>query len=100
MLVTNILHAYVSRIILSFVLVRFQLAAGTRLMILENVVSGSIHKLTADILSHDSKCAIETIHAATQDSGYAANRRYRGWKLVLQERGYKCSLHSTDQQAI
>lgn len=70
--------------------VRYQLHAKTKLMLLENVCTGSIHRLTAEELSAGG-CEIKTIYASTDDSGYGGIRRYRGWSLDVM--GMRLLLH-------
>lgn len=53
-------------------------------MLLENVCSGSIHKVTSEQLSAHDECEIRVIHASTDDSGYGGMQRRRGWPLGIQ----------------
>ena len=61
---------------------RWHAEAGTRVLILENVVTGTIQQLSCAEL--ERLYDIHLIHAATEDSGYGAHKRYRGWRLSLQ----------------
>lgn len=58
---------------------RWHCFAGTRMLILENVVSGSIQELMVRELEKDYH--IHVLHCATQDSGYGSQRRMRGWSF-------------------
>ena len=62
---------------------RYQLHSKTKLMVLENVTTGSIHRITAEELSHNNVCDVRVTYAATDDSGYGGMRRYRGWTVAL-----------------
>ena len=55
---------------------------GTRLALVENVVSGSVHKACAETFAHGGEYVLKTIHVATEDTGFAAIKRYRGWKHI------------------
>lgn len=59
---------------------RFQEEHGTRLIIAENVVAGSIHRLCSTVFKNEYD--IRVIHTATEDSGYGCVKRYRGWRHV------------------
>lgn len=61
---------------------RFHLQNQTRVMIAENVVSGTIQKLTSETWSANDDMEIRVVFAATEDSGYGGHRRYRGWTLA------------------
>lgn len=52
-------------------------------MLLENVTSGSIQKLTVEMLTEGNMMDCKVIHAATSDSGFGCTRRFRGWTLGL-----------------
>lgn len=58
---------------------------------MENVITtseNSIQRLTSDVLTESGEMDLKVLHGATEDSGYGAARRYRGWKLVQ-----NCRLH-------
>ena len=56
-----------------------QLQKKTKMLLLENVVTGSIQQLTAREATSTSKMWVKVIHGDTIDSGYGGCRRQRGW---------------------
>ena len=73
---------------------RYHCHVGTRVLILENVCAGTIQQLTVSELQ--AYYHIRHLHAGTEDSGYGAQRRYRGWTLasawrVQFNQQHKCS---------
>lgn len=62
---------------------RFHLSSGTKVMLLENFASGSIQRLTVEMLTEGNIMDCKVIHAATPDSGYGCTRRFRGWTLGM-----------------
>lgn len=57
--------------------VRWHAFAGTRIVLLENVCGGTIQELSCREL--EDVFHLRLIHGATEDSGYGATKRYRGW---------------------
>ena len=51
----------------------------TEVIIVENVVSGTIQRLTAEYVTRSGLYWAKTIHGDTWESGYGACRRQRGW---------------------
>ena len=56
----------------------------TRVIITENVTTGSVHALAAETLGKEDMYDIRLLHTATEDSGYGGVKRYRGWKLYCE----------------
>ena len=65
---------------------RWQMENGTKVMILENVVSGCVHQLSSEILTNSGDYHVDTIHSSTCDVGYGCVRRFRGWTLFRKEK--------------
>ena len=53
----------------------------TKILMIENVCTGCIQRVTAEAATAGAKMWVRTIHADTPDSGYAGCRRQRGWSL-------------------
>lgn len=56
---------------------------GTKLVFCENVVTGNVQKRCSQTFAAASQYHIRTLHVCTEDTGYGAIKRYRGWKLGL-----------------
>lgn len=61
--------------------VRWNKRAGTKIMLAENVTTGSVHRLSSEILSYDSEGSydVKIVHCAPHDTGHGAVKRYRAW---------------------
>lgn len=57
---------------------------GTKLLVQENVVTGSIHQLASRCLTATSEYVIRTVHTSPQDTGHGAIKRFRGWRLDIE----------------
>jgi len=55
---------------------------GTKLLALENVVTGSVHRLSSDTFGAEGSYGVKVVHVSTDDVGYGCCRRYRGWPLA------------------
>lgn len=53
--------------------------AKTKVFILENVVTGSVHECSSEVLSKGGICALRVLHTQPSDTGHGAVRRFRGW---------------------
>ena len=62
---------------------RWQKENGTKVVLCENVVTGNVQKRCAETFSAGSMYDIKTIHVCSEDTGYGAIKRYRGWNLGL-----------------
>ena len=51
----------------------------TKLQVSENVVTGTVQRTSADVMSAYSEADIRCIHASCADSGFGSIRRHRGW---------------------
>lgn len=65
-----------------------QLTRRTKIMVLENVTSGSVQEVSIQCLTASGEVDARCLHASSDDSGYGAIRRHRGWNLAC----FCCSL--------
>lgn len=56
---------------------------GTKVVLCENAVTGRVQKTCAETFSRASMYDVKTIHVCSEDTGYGAIKRYRGWNLGL-----------------
>jgi len=61
---------------------RWQIEAGTRIVLCENVVSGTVHRACSETFARSGQYSLQTIHCATEDTGFGGIKRYRAWNHV------------------
>ena len=64
---------------------RFQCQAGTKVQLLENVLSGTIQKCTIEALANQGLHTTKNLHCNTDDTGFGGARRFRGWRLAWKQ---------------
>eukprot|EP00435_Cladocopium_sp_Y103_P032791 s3536_g8.t1 len=60
----------------------FHRQAGTKIQILENVITGNIQEVTVAALNENDQFDTRVLHCNTDDTGYGGARRFRGWSLA------------------
>ena len=55
---------------------------GTKLLVAENVVTGSIHTKCAEVMTEEGEYSTRVLHTAPEDAGYGAVKRCRAWHLA------------------
>ena len=55
------------------------MAQKTKLLIAENVVTGTVHEAATRAFTSHGECQVKVVHTSPHDSGHGCIRRCRGW---------------------